>query len=97
MSNLSAEDRITRAHISLMQDKRTLAYAGLLMIGKVDVSDYIPTAATNGRDVIYGRDFVDSLTDQEVRGLVLHENKHKMYQHLFVWTKIMNADLPSLN
>jgi predicted metal-dependent peptidase len=97
MSNLSAEDRITRAHISLMQDKRTLAYAGLLMIGKVDVSDYIPTAATNGRDVIYGRDFVDSLTDQEVRGLVLHENKHKMYQHLFVWRKLYEDDAELAN
>lgn len=94
---ISAEDKITKAHIALMQDKRTLAYAGLIMIGKVDISDDMPTAATNGRDVIYGRSFIDSLTDQEVRGLVLHENKHKMYQHLFTWRKLYEEDAQLAN
>lgn len=92
MSNLSAEDRLTRAHISLMQDKRTLAYSGLLMVGKVEVKDDCPTASTNGRDVIYGRAFVESLKDSELRFLILHETKHKLYQHLFVWRKIHEED-----
>ena len=92
MSNLSAEDRLTRAHISLMQDKRTLAYSGLLMVGKVEVKDDCPTASTNGRDVTYGRAFVESLKDSELRFLILHETKHKLYQHLFVWRKIHEED-----
>ena len=85
MNKLTAEDRITRAHISLMQDKRTLAYSGVLMVGKVTVNDECPTACTDGRDVIYGRAFIESLSDAQVRGLVLHEAKHKAYQHLFIW------------
>ena len=85
---LSAEDRITRAHISLMQNKQTMLYSGLLMVGKVEVKDDCRTACTNGRDVIYGRGFVQSLTDPELRGLILHETMHKMYQHLFTWKKI---------
>jgi predicted metal-dependent peptidase len=89
---LSAEDRITKAHIALMQDKRTLAYSGLLMVGKVEVKDDCPTACTNGRDVIYGRAFVESLKDSELRFLILHETKHKLYQHLFVWRKIHEED-----
>jgi len=89
---LSVEDRICKAHISLMQDKRTLAYSGILMVGKTIVDDYCPTAATNGRDVIYGTDFVKSLTDQELRGLILHENKHKMYMHLILWRKLYEED-----
>jgi len=95
---LSAEDRITKAHIALMQDKRTLAYSGLLMVGKVDVRDDCPTAKTNGRDVVYGRKFVESLTDGELRFLILHETKHKLYQHLFVWRKIHeeNAQLANM-
>ena len=89
---LSIEDRITKAHISLMQNKRTLAYSGILMVGKTTVDDYCPTAATNGRDVIYGADYVKSLTDAELRGLILHENKHKLYMHLFLWRKLYEED-----
>ena len=85
---LSAEDRITKAHVALMQNKQTMLYSGLLMVGKVEVKDDCPTACTNGRDVIYGREFVRGLTDPELRGLILHETMHKMYQHLFTWKKI---------
>jgi predicted metal-dependent peptidase len=85
---LSAEDRITKAYVALMQNKQTMLYSGLLMVGKVEVKDDCRTACTNGRDVIYGRGFVQSLTDPELRGLILHETMHKMYQHLFTWKKI---------
>ena len=89
---MKAEDRILKAHIALMQDKRTLAYSGIIMVGKASVRDDIATAATNGRDVFYGREFVDGLTDAEIRGLVLHEAKHKLYQHFFVWQKLFEED-----
>ena len=58
------------------------------MVGKVEVSDVIPTACTNGKDVIYGRAFVDGLNDKELAFLVLHEAMHKAYRHLMVWQKI---------
>jgi hypothetical protein len=89
---MKAEDRILKAHIALMQDTRTLAYSGIIMVGKTAIRDDIDTAATNGRDVFYGRKFVDSLTDPEIRGLVLHEAKHKLYQHLFIWQKLFEED-----
>jgi predicted metal-dependent peptidase len=89
---MKAEDRILKAHIALMQDKRTLAYSGIIMVGKTAIRDDIDTAATNGRDVFYGRAFVDSLTDPEIRGLVLHEAKHKLYQHFFIWQKLFEED-----
>ena len=62
-----------------------VALAGVLMIGKKTVVDGLPTARTNGRDEEYGREFVDKLTDPELRFLVLHENYHKMYRHLTTW------------
>jgi predicted metal-dependent peptidase len=58
------------------------------MVGKVEVSDVIPTACTNGKDVVYGRAFVDGLNDKELAFLVLHEAMHKAYRHLMVWQKI---------
>ena len=54
----------------------------------MEVSDVIPTACTNGKDVIYGRAFVDGLNDKELAFLVLHEAMHKAYRHLMVWQKI---------
>ena len=95
--SLSAEDRITRAHIALMQNEKTMAYAGLIMIGNTSVSDDCPTACTNGRDVIYGRAFVDGLLDAELRFLIMHEVKHCLYQHLFIWKKLFEEDADLAN
>jgi uncharacterized membrane protein YgcG len=62
------------------------------MIGKVDVSDTLKTASTNGRDVTYGREFVDILTDKQLAFLVVHEAMHKAYRHMSVWQKIARED-----
>lgn len=85
--NLTAEQRIERSHIELMKHPHFVAYSGVLMVGSVKVvdADECPTAYTNGRDVVYGRDFLAKLSDPDVRGLILHENKHKMYRHLATW------------
>jgi predicted metal-dependent peptidase len=85
--NLTVEQRIERSHIELMKHPHFVAYSGVLMVGSVKVveADECPTAYTNGRDVVYGRDFVNKLNDADLRGLILHENKHKMYRHLSTW------------
>ena len=88
MQNLTAEQRIERSHVGLMRHKDFVAYSGLLMVGRVDVKDDCPTAYTNGRDVAYGRAFVDNLPDDELRGVILHETKHKMYRHMTTWQSL---------
>ena len=86
MNKLTAEQRIERCHVGLMKHKDFVAYSGLLMVGSISVKDTCPTAYTNGRDVTYGRKFVDELEDDaELRGVILHETKHKMYRHLTTW------------
>ena len=82
---LTAEQRIERAHIDLMKSPLFVAYSGILMIGEARVKDDIPTASTNGRDVNFGRKFVESLNDSDLRGVIIHEAKHKMYRHLLTW------------
>lgn len=82
---LTAEQRIERCHIDLMNHPNFVAYSGILMIGSVKVEDSCPTAYTNGRDVRYGREFIKDLTEPQLRGLILHENKHKMYRHIATW------------
>jgi predicted metal-dependent peptidase len=87
-TNLSAEKRIERAHAQLMRHKDFCLFSGVFMVGKVSVSETVPTAMTNGRDVTYGRAFVDSLNDKQLAFVVVHEAMHKAYRHLTVWKGI---------
>lgn len=82
---LTAEKRVERAHVQLMQDPEFCLFSGVFMVGETKVSDTVPTAYTNGRDVTYGRAFVDQLSDPELNFVVLHETMHKAYRHLLVW------------
>lgn len=90
---LTAEERLSKAVVAIMGHPRYTALAGVLMIGEKTIEDDVPTACTNGRDVKYGRAFVDSLTDAELRGLVLHEDEgHKLHRHLEIWRWMYEID-----
>jgi len=89
---LKAEDRITKNRVTIMRDPRFIAIAGILMIGSWSVSETMPTACTNGKNVIYGRKFVDGLTDQELRFVILHEYYHIMFMHLVMWRHLWDQN-----
>ena len=83
-----AERRLKKVKIALMRNPKFALWSGILMLGKTKVIDEIPTACTNGRDEIYGRAFVEGLDDKELGFVVLHENLHKAFRHLFIWRKL---------
>jgi predicted metal-dependent peptidase len=85
MTKLSAEQRVQRAHVSLMKHPDYCLYSGVFMIGNVEIKDDVPTACTNGRDVMYGRAFMDKLSESNVKGVILHENLHKAFRHTTMW------------
>ena len=87
-SKLPAEKRVERAHAQLMRHPNFCLFSGVFMIGKTSVSETCPTASTNGRDVTYGRAFVDKLDDKQLAFVVVHEAMHKAYRHLTVWKDI---------
>lgn len=82
---LPAIKRIERAHVELMAHKETMEYASIIMVGKYKVVDELPTACTNGIDCLYGKEFVGKLSDSDLRGVIMHENLHKTFQHTFLW------------
>jgi len=94
---LTAEQRLSKAVTAIMANDKYVALAGVLMIGERSIDDNVPTACTNGRDEMYGRAFVESLTDAELRFLVLHECYHKLYQHLTTWRELYKADAKRAN
>ena len=94
---LTQEQRIEKMHIDLMKHPNFVAYSGVIMIGKTKVCDKTPTAYTNGRDVTYGREFISKLSDAELRGVILHETKHKMYRHLTTWNHLFKQNATKAN
>ena len=84
-TKLSVEQRLQKAVSDIMMNPKYIALAGLLTLGERGVKDDVPTACTNGKDEWYGRDFVESLSDPELRFLILHEVYHKLYRHLITW------------
>ena len=85
---ITEEQRLSKAVVAVMG--KVPEIAGLLMIGEREITDdpNIPTACTNGRDEWYGRAFVATLTDAELRFVVIHEVFHKMYRHLVTWAHL---------
>lgn len=45
------------------------------------LSDKVPTAATNGKRVLFNPDFIEGLSDDELKFLVAHECMHPMLEH----------------
>ena len=89
---LTAEQRLHKAVVAIMNNPKYVALAGILMLGERVVDDMVPTACTNGRDEKYGRMFVDSITDAELRFVILHECYHKLYRHLITWRHLHDID-----
>ena len=82
---LTAEQRLSKAVVDIMRKDQYFPLVGVLMIGDRKVDETIPTACTNGKDEMYGRDFIGTLNDAELRFVILHETRHKLYRHLVTW------------
>ena len=89
---LTAEQRLEKAYLDIISKDRYYALATVMSIGDKKISDDVPTAYTNGRDEVYGREFVDSLTDTELRFVMLHECFHKMFRHLITWKHLSDKN-----
>ena len=96
---MTAEQRVQKAIVSIMNNKKYVALAGILMLGERVITEdpSIPTACTNGRDEMYNRDFVDKLNDAELRFLILHESYHKLYRHMTTWKWMADINASEAN
>ena len=82
MFKLTVEESIRKSHKDIMGGRSTYHLAGVLMMGKTEVVDNIPTACTNGQDKKYGREFMSTLPKEEVAGVIMHEAVHILLRHI---------------
>ena len=79
MSNLASRLELAYSKLGL----REAFIAAVMTRVKREVSDKVPTAATNGTWVRFNPKFCDPLTDEELFGLVLHEACHVVLMHMW--------------
>lgn len=95
VKTVDVELRLKKAHIKLLRHPQTCLYGGVILMGESSVIDdpkQCPTAYTDGYNKRYGRDFMDKLTDQELAGVVLHENLHVLMKHIPRHRDLMKED-----
>jgi len=76
----TAEERITKSRVRLLLGKPFFGQLATRM--KLQEAPEMPTAATDGRNFYFNRDFVNSLDDPELDFLVGHEVLHMVFDHM---------------
>jgi len=80
---LTTEDRITKAKIVMLKLYPFWAYLVMHMECVEDKTGLIPTAGVkmNSKYIYYNAEFIDSLDDDELIGLLCHEVMHVAFEH----------------
>jgi len=80
---MTSKIKIERARWWALSNPAAVFY-GSLAAHLVDVLDEsVPTAATDGKRILWNPVFLESLTDEEVRFVLLHEALHCVYGHFW--------------
>jgi predicted metal-dependent peptidase len=85
---LTPNQKIQACNIDVMRHHKFALLSGIVCMGKSETCDDMPTAATNGKDKLYGTAFISDLTRKELRFVVLHENFHVALKHCVLPTYI---------
>lgn len=87
-------DKIKKAKVSILRHPRFCAFSGVISCGKTTIDPDLqpPTACTNGFDYRFHPDFVASLTEPQLRLLILHEAVHAAGKHLTMWKALWKRD-----
>jgi predicted metal-dependent peptidase len=83
--SLTIEQILQKCSLAILTHDKYRGLGGVLMMGESTVVDDLPTAATDGLNTEYGREFMASLTEPEIRFVILHETLHKAFRHLTTW------------
>lgn len=86
------ERKLKKVKIALMRNPLFVHLSGVMMVGKTKVEDNFPTAYTDGKNEGYGRELIKWMNEKELGFVILHENLHKAYRHLYTWRKLYDID-----
>ena len=95
---LDQQERLLKLRVRIMRDSRFGVLSGIMMTGACKFTDEVPTAATNGLDVLINKQFFASLSDEEAIFLLTHEYYHVLLMHMVNYTDLIeeNAQLANI-
>ncbi len=79
--DISPKDRITKSRIRLLLHYPFFGYLALGL--ELEETDQIPTMATDGKHLFYNVKFLETLTPEELTGVIAHEALHCALGHLW--------------
>ena len=82
---------IVKARSKLMKGQVGMASI-LLSLELIEANDKCETMATDGKRIYYNTDFVESIPESEVQGVLVHEGAHVIFEHM-VRRKNRNAKI----
>lgn len=97
MTNMTPQQRIERAHATIVRTPELAVYSSLVMLGEAKLDPTCRTACTDGRNIFYGADFIQTLTDGELVFVAMHEALHIGFRHLITWDKLYREDAQLAN
>lgn len=86
---MTAQQRVTAVNIDIMSHKDFSTLSGAVMMGLVKMDASIPTAGTNGKDIVYNETFALSQTRQQLRYIQIHEALHIGLRHCLDYQDIV--------
>lgn len=89
---MTAKQRLERAMYQLSTHEYYKFFGAVLMSGDIHIDTRVSTGATDGLNCYYNPEFILSLTEPELRFLLVHECMHKLYKHVFVWANLRKRD-----
>jgi predicted metal-dependent peptidase len=92
------ERKLKKVMIGLMRQPEFALFSGIMMCGSTGIRDDVPTAATDGYNVFFGRKFIRTLDEKMIAFVLMHENLHKAFRHLSVYRRLFeeNARLTNM-
>lgn len=85
---MSLDQRLSAAGVDIMRHPEFCLLSSFVCMGKMHIVDDMPTAATNGEDEYYGREFMLAQSMKQVRWVRLHENFHKALKHCITYDEV---------
>ncbi|NDC89416.1 MAG: hypothetical protein EB075_11550 [Bacteroidetes bacterium] len=90
MTTIPLRDRLTKARVKLL--KKSPFFGTLLINAPWREDTSIPTAATDGRGLMFNPDFMAKLNEKQLNGIVMHECLHVCLQHVPRMKDLFRAD-----
>ena len=89
---MTAEQRLAKVAIDIYKNPDFAPMFGVASIGQIIITDKskggFPTAATDGVDEYYDREWVMSMSRKQMRAVRLHEIMHKFFKHTLLYKNL---------